>query len=498
MLSRSFSLLSCLWISLFVTLRLQPTFWEPENNRRDPKTAAALQPIGTGNRVGVDDSPPSATPLRLKGELALPHLPSLPYCINYQIRGHGETILTSEQAHAYLQNLSLPLRTLVVTVEDPNRFISLTKHAFHFYLFLEFLVLAFAEVQASIQHLLHVTAWYTPLMTQDEICGNRLNCHVLQYVLGNHKRQIAIHGLESNSAAMMSKATTTATTTTTTTTMPAAYRGQHLQRYKFGDSYEPLSNADQDANHATMLNDVDVLLLIHREQCQGGAQNYNKNKNNSYLTLAKMWRTVAHFPALAWYKQVQAALVPQPTLQSNQVATSRRRRPLVVGYIDRQNTDRRIPQAFHAWLVQYLQQLQDNDGLGLLVEFYHLHMEDYPAATQVQMASSLDVMIGVHGNGLSHQVWMKPGSFVMEFYWDEHFRYSYPLAAQLWNHTYAGLCNGRPLDATRIQQRDPGMTVNACPSQYPAVQEHWDLLVSQEAVREFVQAALDQRMTSSE
>lgn len=473
MLSRSFSLLSCLWISLFVTLRLQPTLWVPEN-RRDPKTAAALQPT---NRVGVDDSPPSATPfLRLQGELALPHLPSLPYCINYQIRGHGETILNSEQARAYLQNFSSPLRTAVVTVEDPNRFISLTKHAFHFYLFLEFLVLAFAEVQASTQHLLHVTAWYTPLMTQDEICGKRLNCQVLQYVLGNHKRQIAMHGLESNSAAMMSKAT-----------MPAAYRGQHLQRYKFGDSYEPLSHAEQDANHASMLNDVDVLLLIHREQCQGEAQNYN----NPYLTLAKMWRTVVHFPARAWYEQVQAALTPHATVQSNHVANRR----LVVGYIDRQNTDRRIPQAFHAWLVQYLQQLQDNDGL---VEFYHLHMEDYPAATQVQMASTLDVMIGVHGNGLSHQVWMKPGSFVMEFYWDEHFRYSYPLTAQLWNHTYAGLCNGRPLDATRIQQRDPGMMATACPSQYPAVQEHWDLLVSQEAVHVFVQGALDQRVISRE
>jgi protein O-GlcNAc transferase len=162
-------------------------------------------------------------------------------------------------------------------------------------------------------------------------------------------------------------------------------------------------------------------------------------------------------------------------------------RRLVVGYIDRQNTDRRIPPAFHTWLVQYLKHHS-------AVDLRHVHMEDYTAAVQVQMASTWDMMVGVHGNGLSHQVWMPPdSSFVLEMYWDVPFKYSYPLAAQLWNHTYMGMYNGRVLDSKRIQQRDPLLAADCCPLVYPPQEQHWDMAASQQAVQDFVHQALQER-----
>lgn len=105
-------------------------------------------------------------------------------------------------------------------------------------------------------------------------------------------------------------------------------------------------------------------------------------------------------------------------------------------YIDRQSAflRRNIAQE-HRWLVNTL--TQDDR-----VDFLHLHMERYPAIQQISMVSTCDLLVGVHGNGLSHQLWMHPGSYVAELFWEGDFVWCYTIMANMLQHKYFGVWNG--------------------------------------------------------
>jgi protein O-GlcNAc transferase len=163
---------------------------------------------------------------------------------------------------------------------------------------------------------------------------------------------------------------------------------------------------------------------------------------------------------------------PQQEQQTNQSQT------IKIGYIDRQGTNRRLPDEFHYWLVEYLQD-------HIFVDFYHLHMEEYSAESQILLSQQLDMMVGVHGNGLTHQFWMQPQSYVLEFFWNYPFQYDYASSAMLLNHTYRGLYNGVILNETRISHRETEMLL-CCPEQ----DTEWNHTSAQTAVREFVEKAL--------
>jgi len=89
-------------------------------------------------------------------------------------------------------------------------------------------------------------------------------------------------------------------------------------------------------------------------------------------------------------------------------------------------------------------------------------------------------------------LWMKPSSYVFEMYWDFTFHYDYASMAQLMNHTYRGLYNGQILDAARIAKRDPKM-LTCCSTSTPQKETNWNLTASQEAVKSFVEHALEEK-----
>ena len=415
----------------------------------------------------------------LSGNLTLPHLPSLPNCVNVQLRG-VETLLTPTQARAQLADLSHhdqdrgPIPTGIVTVEDPNRFVSLSKGYFHFFHFLEFVVIAFAEMvpmgrwnlaSSREETILDVQWWYSPLLTPEEICGSAkgMNCLLLRLLWPSVQ---AVYGLDANTPEMQ--------------TWHEAYRGILEKRTKVGASFEP--DGRQVLRHKAMSDKVDVLLLIDRARCV----------QQQSVPIHKIWTNyVGKFPYHAWYDQLSHSLDLQKHIQSSTESyssslsssypSSPSPSPLKVGYIDRQATNRRIPDSFHDWLIEYLRHHKD-------VDFLHVRMQHYPAAAQILMARQLDMIVGVHGNGLSHQFWMRPNSFVMEFYWNFGFHYDYPSAAMLMNHTYRGLFNGNPLDEKRIAARDSTM-LQCCTDR----KSLWNESASRAAVVDFVQQALQQR-----
>ncbi|KAG8997402.1 hypothetical protein FRB94_007679 [Tulasnella sp. JGI-2019a] len=124
--------------------------------------------------------------------------------------------------------------------------------------------------------------------------------------------------------------------------------------------------------------------------------------------------------------------------------------PIVISYIVRSSTRRSLVAEDHRNLVQSLRQLCDVKGWELNI----VHAEQLSREEQVQLAAKTTVMLGVHGNGLTHLVWMPvtPLSTVIEIFVPGGFATDYEWTARtlgmrhfaVWNdtwHTYPNAPN---------------------------------------------------------
>jgi len=80
-----------------------------------------------------------------------------------------------------------------------------------------------------------------------------------------------------------------------------------------------------------------------------------------------------------------------------------------VVYIDRQDTTRKLSVRGHEELIEVF------SGKSW-VNFRAVRMQDMNFEQQVGLMRDTDVLVGVHGNGLSHQMFMKPGGVVIEIF----------------------------------------------------------------------------------
>ena len=70
-----------------------------------------------------------------------------------------------------------------------------------------------------------------------------------------------------------------------------------------------------------------------------------------------------------------------------------------------------------------------------------------PWEQQVRLSAAHDVMVGVHGNGLTNAVWMRPGGLVLELFPDGVRHYDYQLIAELCGLGYFGFERDRVFPA---------------------------------------------------
>ena len=172
-----------------------------------------------------------------------------------------------------------------------------------------------------------------------------------------------------------------------------------------------------------------------------------------------------HFPAQAWHtnlaRQLQKIAPLLRTISDPSSSSSRSNNTtktiIRIGYMDRQGTGRHLPRVFHKSIVSHLLRLQKHSpSSDVTIEFHHLYnMEKLTPLQQVRTAASLDILLGAHGNGLSHMFFMKPGGAVLEIFWEfTNFKYDYATAAQMMQHEYVCLYNGSPMDRDRILARD--------------------------------------------
>lgn len=115
----------------------------------------------------------------------------------------------------------------------------------------------------------------------------------------------------------------------------------------------------------------------------------------------------------------------------------------VITYISRQGWGRRmlIP-ADHERLVRELYKLRDKYGYEVNV----VSPENMSRVEQIRLAARTTIMMGVHGNGLTSLVWMKPGprSTVMEFFFPQGYAHDYEFTTRglgmvhygFWNSSY--------------------------------------------------------------
>lgn len=76
----------------------------------------------------------------------------------------------------------------------------------------------------------------------------------------------------------------------------------------------------------------------------------------------------------------------------------------VVTYISRQGSRRRLTEEAHKELVDALEERARKVGFELII----LKAEKYTKEEQIAIAAKTTIMLGVHGNGLSHLLWMPP------------------------------------------------------------------------------------------
>ncbi|KAI5990714.1 hypothetical protein EDC04DRAFT_1370076, partial [Pisolithus marmoratus] len=110
----------------------------------------------------------------------------------------------------------------------------------------------------------------------------------------------------------------------------------------------------------------------------------------------------------------------------------------VITYISRQEWGRRmLRNEDHERLVQELHALRDEHGYEVNI----VSMDKLSRVEQIRLAARTTIMMGVHGNGLTSLVWMKPTprSTVIEFFYPGGFAHDYEYTARSLGMMYYGV-----------------------------------------------------------
>lgn len=372
-------------------------------------------------------------------------------CVAVRFRGNDATLSVDDaieymKAKKYDGGTSKLLSVGLLFMDKPGDFISLGKGVFHLFHYLEFLIVSYKEMHrfastgdepttsSSTTSLsrgsppIRIPWIYTPMLYRSEMCGvaGGINCLISDLILqassssSSSSWKTSFYGLESND--------------NYTRSMHPNFKGQHDRR----KNWSPLNLTQHlynNQDYERMQQEADAVFLVSRKGC-------------NHRGINKMWADyLDDFPADKWHADVLAGLEKSADKNS---AMKPQTDKIIVGYVDRQNTRRTMPEGEHEWLVGFLTNHP-------MIDFLHLHMEDYTSLEQIRIASECQVLIGVHGNGLSHVLWMQPERYVIEIFWQFPFQFDYMTASQLMRHNYLALFNGKAIDQELIRTRSKSL-----------------------------------------
>ncbi|TDL23890.1 hypothetical protein BD410DRAFT_786558 [Rickenella mellea] len=128
-----------------------------------------------------------------------------------------------------------------------------------------------------------------------------------------------------------------------------------------------------------------------------------------------------------------------------------RRQQFVVTYISRQGWGRReLLQEHHERLVHELMKLKNQFGIEVNVA----EMDKLTRAQQFQLAGRTTIMMGVHGNGLTALLWMRPTpqSTVIEFFCPEGLAFDYEYTTRALGMVHYGVWNDEIFTRPNVPQ----------------------------------------------
>ncbi|WVQ78872.1 hypothetical protein IAT38_000963 [Cryptococcus sp. DSM 104549] len=105
--------------------------------------------------------------------------------------------------------------------------------------------------------------------------------------------------------------------------------------------------------------------------------------------------------------------------------------PKVV-YIERQGTERRFEDSVHNELVRALRKIHKRGD----AKVHFAVLENLEKKKQFAMFADADIVLGIHGNGLTHELWMPEGGTVIEILPQMSFQWDYPPISAVLGHEH--------------------------------------------------------------
>ncbi|KAF9513775.1 hypothetical protein BS47DRAFT_1392986 [Hydnum rufescens UP504] len=151
--------------------------------------------------------------------------------------------------------------------------------------------------------------------------------------------------------------------------------------------------------------------------------------------------TLPGSPQDAWWAPIRRGLI-QFLDQYDSPRSESAKGKVVVTYISRQrSTRRKLHSGDHLALIKALETLHR----GYNYEVNVVNMEELSKKDQLSLAARTTVMIGLHGNGLTHALWMDPNvrPVLMEFFCDQGYSSDYEFPMRQLGIAYYGWWNDK-------------------------------------------------------
>ncbi|KAL5512942.1 hypothetical protein ACEPAH_3340 [Sanghuangporus vaninii] len=143
---------------------------------------------------------------------------------------------------------------------------------------------------------------------------------------------------------------------------------------------------------------------------------------------------------------------PASSQKQQQQQQQQQNEKYVITYVSRQDWGRRmLRQADHEALVAELHRLAERYGY----EVHVVSMDQLSRAEQIQLAGRTTIMMGVHGNGLTSLLWMRPSprATVIEFFYPGGFAFDYEFTTRALGMTHFGVWDNETFTQPNVPNR---------------------------------------------
>nr|XP_019050432.1 hypothetical protein I302_00864 [Kwoniella bestiolae CBS 10118]OCF29362.1 hypothetical protein I302_00864 [Kwoniella bestiolae CBS 10118] len=147
------------------------------------------------------------------------------------------------------------------------------------------------------------------------------------------------------------------------------------------------------------------------------------------------------------------------SLHRHKTGTALHEIPKIV-YVDRQSSSRRLLNGTHDDLLDVLDGLDHRGKAKIQVG----RLEEMSYGDQIRLFADADIIIGVHGNGLTHQVWMAPGGIIIEIFPPGVFLRDYQLIAQVVGHEHIAILDSQ-IYTKQEWENEPGKLLASRPDE---------------------------------